>query len=69
MNTKAVLSKSLLEKNYCKPYFTNKGICNDEPIILVEKNLRKNAKICKTFDDYFVNITDELDIYQVESVE
>ena len=51
--------------NYCKPYFTSKAICNDEPIILVENNkiLRKNTEICKTFNDYFVNITEELDIY------
>ena len=50
--------------NYCKPYFTSKVICNDELIILVEndKSLRKNAKICRTFNDYFVSITDELDI-------
>ena len=29
--------------NFCKPYFTNKGVCNDEKIILVEKEkvLRK----------------------------
>ena len=52
--------------NYCKPYITNKGIFNDEPIILVGNNqvLRKNIKICKMFNDYFVNITDELDIYK-----
>ena len=25
--------------------------------------LRKNVKICKTFNDYFVNITDELVIF------
>ena len=24
--------------NYCKPYFTNKGICNDDRIILVEND-------------------------------
>ena len=23
--------------NFCKSYFTNKGVCNDEKIILVEK--------------------------------
>ena len=51
--------------NYSKTYFTNKCICNDEPIILVEndKIVRKKAEICKTFNDYFVNITDELHIY------
>ena len=28
-----------------------------------DKILRKNTEICKTFNDYFVNITDELDNY------
>ena len=28
-----------------------------------DKILMKNAEICKTFNDYFVNITDKLDIY------
>ena len=51
--------------NFCKPYFTNKGVCNDEKIILVEKEevLRKDSKISDTFNNYFVNITDELGIY------
>ena len=50
--------------NFCKPYFTNKGVCNDEKI-LVEKEeiLRKDSKIFGTFNSYFVNITDELGIY------
>lgn len=41
------------------------GICNDEPIILVEnvKTLQKGTEICKTFKEYFVNITYELDMY------
>ena len=26
-----------------------------------DKTVRKNAEICKTFNDYFVSITDELD--------
>ena len=45
--------------NYCKPYFTNKGICNDDRIILVEKNeiLNKDSDISETFNKYFVNIT------------
>ena len=51
--------------NFCKPYFTNKGVCNDEKIIIVEKEevLRKDSKISDTFNNYFVNITDELGIY------
>ena len=24
--------------NYCKPYFINKGLCNNEPIILMEND-------------------------------
>ena len=28
-------------RNYCKPYFTNKGICSDDRIILVDKILIK----------------------------
>ena len=41
------------------------GICNDEPINLVKNVniLQKGTKICKTFKDYLVNITDELNIY------
>ena len=52
--------------NFCKPYFTNKGVCNDEKIILAEKEevLRKDSKISETFNNYFVNITDELGIYE-----
>ena len=52
--------------NFCKPYFTNKGICNDEKIILVEKDevLRKDSEISETFNNYFVNITEELGIYK-----
>ena len=52
--------------NFCKPYFTSKGVCNDEKIILVEKEefLRKDSKISDTFNNYFVNITDELGIYK-----
>ena len=51
--------------NFCKPYFTNKGVCNDKKIILVEKEevLRKDSKISDTFNEYFVNISDELRIY------
>ena len=46
----------------CKSYFTNKGVCNDEKIILVEKEevLRKDSKISDTFNNYLVNTTDEL---------
>ena len=48
--------------NFCKPYFTNKGVGNAEKMILVEKEkvLRKGSKISHTFNNYFVNITDEL---------
>ena len=51
--------------NYCKPYFTNKGICNDEPIILErdDKILRKNIGTWKKLNDYFDKITDDWDIY------
>ena len=51
--------------NFWKSYFTNKGVCNDERIILLEKEevLRKDSKISDTFNNYFVNITDELGIY------
>ena len=36
--------------NYCKPYFTNKGICNDDRIILVEndKILNKDSEFLKS---------------------
>ena len=44
--------------NYCKPYFTNKGICNDDRIILVEndKILNKDSDISETFNNFFVNV-------------
>ena len=52
--------------NFFKPYFTNKGVCNDEKIILVEKEKipRKDSKISDTFNNYFVNITDEVGTYK-----
>ena len=51
--------------NFCKPYFTNKIVCNNEKIILVEKEklLRKDSKISDTVNNYFVNLTEELGIY------
>ena len=51
--------------NYCKPYFTNKGICNDDRIILVEndKILNKDSDISGSFNNYFVNITKDLGIF------
>ena len=51
--------------NYCKPYFTNKGICNNHRIKLVENYniLNKNSYICETFNNYFVNITKDLGIF------
>ena len=41
---KKVISKKNFRKE--KPYFTNRGICNDEPIILVgnDKVLRINCR-------------------------
>ena len=53
-------------QNFCKSYFTDKGVCNDEKIILVEEEEvpRKDSKISNTFNSYFVNITDELGIYK-----
>ena len=49
----------------CKPYFTRKGVCNDEIIILVQKEevLRKDSKISDTF-----NVTDELGIYKWDNI-
>ena len=51
--------------NFYKPCFTKKGVCNDEKMILVEKQevLRKDYKISDTISNYFVDITDELRIY------
>ena len=51
--------------NYCKPYFTNKSICNDDRIILVEndKILNKDSDISETFNNYLVNITKDLGIF------
>ena len=52
-------------RNYHKPYFTNKGICNDDRIVLVEKDkiLNKDSDISETFNNYFVNITKDLGIF------
>ena len=46
---------------FCKSYFTSKGVCIDETIILLEKEevLKKDSKISDTFSNYFVNITAE----------
>ena len=51
--------------DFFKPYFTNKGVCNGEKIILVEKEevLRKDSKISDTFSNCFANIIVELGIY------
>ena len=51
--------------NYCKFNFTNKGICNDDRIILVEndKILNKDSDISENFNNYFVNITKDLGIF------
>ena len=50
--------------------FINKGVCNNEKIILVEKEefLRKDSKISETFNNYFINITDELGIYNWRNI-
>ena len=52
--------------NFSKCYFTDKGVCNDEKMILVEKEEvpRKDSQISDTFNNYFVNITDEIGIYK-----
>ena len=51
--------------NYCKPYFADKGICNDDKIILVEndKVLYKDSDIYENFNSYFVNIKKYLGIF------
>ena len=51
--------------NYCKSYFMNKGICNDDRIILIEngKIWNKNLDISETFNNYFVNIIKDLGIF------
>ena len=56
--------------NFCKPYFINEGVCNDEKIILVEKEEaeRKDSDISDTFNNYFVNIIDELGIYDCGNI-
>ena len=48
--------------NYCKLYFTKKGICNNDSIILVENDniLNKDSDISETFNNYFANITKDL---------
>ena len=52
-------------RNYSKPYFTRKGICNDDRIILVENDimLNKDSDISETFYNCFVNITKDLGIF------
>ena len=71
------LKKTFLKKNFrkennvndfwnnCKPYFRNKDICNDDRIILVEndKTLNKDSDISERFNNYFVNITKNLGIF------
>ena len=44
--------------NFCKPYFIKNGVCNDEKIILVEKEevLRKDSKISTIFNNYSIII-------------
>ena len=56
--------------NFCKPHFTNKGVCNNEEIILLEKEevLRKDSKFSDTFNNYFDNITNELGIYGWDNI-
>ena len=52
-------------QNFCKPYVTNKGICDNDRMILVEndKILKKDSDISETFNNYFVNITKDLGIF------
>ena len=49
--------------NYCKPYFTNNinNTCNDKNVILIqnEQILQNDSKTSKTFNNYFLTITDE----------
>ena len=42
--------------NYCKSYFPNNGICNDETIILLENYgiLNKDSDISEIFNNYFI---------------
>ena len=56
--------------NFFKPYLTNKSVYNDEKITLAEKDevVRKDYKISDTFNNYFVNITDELRIYEWSNI-
>ena len=56
--------------NFCKPYFTNKGLCNYEKITLLEKEefLIKDSKISDTFNNYFVNITVKLGIWKGSNI-
>ena len=56
--------------NFCRPHFTNKAVCNNEVIILLEKEefLRKDSKFSDTFNNYFDNITDELGIYKWDNI-
>ena len=51
--------------NYCKLYFRNMGICNDDRIIHDEndKILNKDSDISETFNNHFVNITKDLGIF------
>ena len=50
--------------NFGKPYFTNQGIWNSEPIFLEENEqmLTKDPEITKTFSNYFYNIPGKLRI-------
>ena len=51
--------------NYCKPYFSNKGICNDDRIMLVENDetVNKDFGISETFNNCFNNIPKDLKIF------
>ena len=51
--------------NYCKPYFTNKGICKGGRTTLVENDtiLKKDSDISETFNNYFVIIKKDLGIF------
>ena len=51
--------------NYCNSFFTNKGICNNDRIILVENDeiLNKDFDIFETFNNCFVTITKDFEIF------
>ena len=49
----------------CKPYFSNKHSFGDSKIALIKSGeiLTENMKIVKTFNSYFVSVTDSLELF------